>query len=84
MLDNTVKPYYLVISTIQSKKRHKNKGCEFMAITLKAARVNKGLTQREAAKTLGISESTLFGYEKGKTKWHYCPNCGKPIRRINK
>lgn len=38
-----------------------------MAITLKAARVNKNLTQRQAAKMLGISESTLFNYEKGKT-----------------
>ncbi len=38
-----------------------------MAITLKAARVNKDLTQREAADLLEISESTLFNYEKGKT-----------------
>lgn len=38
-----------------------------MAITLKAARVNKDLTQRQAAERLGISEATLFNYEKGKT-----------------
>lgn len=38
-----------------------------MAITLKAARVNKNLTQREAAEILGVSESTLLNYEKGKT-----------------
>ena len=38
-----------------------------MAITLKAARVNKNLTQKEAAELLGISESTLLNYEKGKT-----------------
>ena len=36
-----------------------------MAITLKAARVNKKLTQAEAAKMLGISEKTLANYEKG-------------------
>lgn len=38
-----------------------------MAITLRAARVNKDLTQKEAAEKLGISESTLVNYEKGKT-----------------
>ena len=37
-----------------------------MAITLKAARVNKGLTQTEAAKLLGVSETTLMGWEKQK------------------
>ena len=37
-----------------------------MGITLKAARVNKGLTQKEAAKKLGVSESTLICYEKGR------------------
>lgn len=36
-------------------------------ITLKAARVNKGLTQSEAAQLLNISPSTLLKYEKGKT-----------------
>lgn len=41
-----------------------------MAITLKAARVNKSLTRVEAAKMLGISTDTLRNYEKGKT----CPN----------
>lgn len=38
-----------------------------MSITLKAARVNKGLTQKEAAVSLEISEATLFSYEKGRT-----------------
>lgn len=33
-------------------------------ITLKAARVNAGLTQKEAAKKLGISNQTLSRYEK--------------------
>lgn len=39
-----------------------------MAITLKAARVNAGLTQKEAAKRLGISKATLASYENYKTK----------------
>ena len=37
-----------------------------MAITLKAARVNKGYNQSEAAKLLGVSKSTLQNYEAGK------------------
>lgn len=37
-----------------------------MAITLKAARVNKQLTQKEAAKKLGISDRTLYLWENGK------------------
>lgn len=38
-----------------------------MAITLKAARVNRNLTQPEAAELLGISTDTLRNWEKGKT-----------------
>lgn len=38
-----------------------------MAITLKAARVNAGLAQSEAAKRLNISESTLSKWESGKS-----------------
>ena len=38
-----------------------------MAIHLKAARVNAGFTQEEAAKKLGISKNTLANYEKYKT-----------------
>ena len=38
-----------------------------MAITLKAARVNAGLTQKEAAKRLKISKGTLTSYEKYRT-----------------
>lgn len=38
-----------------------------MAITLKAARVNKNLTQKEAAKLIGVSTDTLINYEKGKS-----------------
>lgn len=33
-------------------------------ITVKAARVNAGLTQAEAAKRLGITRGTLIKYEK--------------------
>ena len=36
-------------------------------ITLKAARVNADLSQREAAKALGVNVSTLQNYEAGKT-----------------
>lgn len=39
-----------------------------MAIKLKAARVNAGLTQVEASKELGISKGTLASYEMYKTK----------------
>ena len=38
-----------------------------MAITLKAARVNAGLTQKEAAKRLKISKGTLASYEMYRT-----------------
>lgn len=38
-----------------------------MSITLKAARVNAGLSQTEAANRLGISRNTLLNYEKYKT-----------------
>lgn len=36
-------------------------------ITLKAARVNADLSQKEAASALGINVSTLQNYESGKT-----------------
>ena len=38
-----------------------------MAITLKAARVNSGLSQEEAATKIGVSVYTLANYENGKT-----------------
>lgn len=37
-------------------------------ITLKAARVNAGLTQKEIAEILNRSESTIINWENGKTK----------------
>ena len=36
-----------------------------LKITLKSARVNAGLTQKEAAKKLGISNKTLCSWENG-------------------
>ncbi|MDD7291501.1 helix-turn-helix transcriptional regulator [Veillonella caviae] len=36
-------------------------------LTLKAARVNVGLTQKQAANGIGVSESTLLKYEQGKS-----------------
>lgn len=38
-----------------------------MGMTLKAARINKGLTQKEAAEKIGISVFTLGNYERGKS-----------------
>lgn len=38
-----------------------------MAIYLKAARVNAGFTQEEAAQKLGISKGTLANYEAYRT-----------------
>lgn len=38
-----------------------------MAITLKAARMNKGYDQNTASKLIGISPDTLSNYERGKT-----------------
>ena len=36
-----------------------------MQITLKAARVNKGLTQHEAGKAIGVTADTLSNWERG-------------------
>lgn len=36
-------------------------------ITLKAARVNAGLSQKEAAMKLGVDRSTLYLWENGKS-----------------
>lgn len=38
-----------------------------LKITLEAARVNAGLSQKEAAKRLTVSNKTLCNWEKGKT-----------------
>ena len=39
-----------------------------MRISLKAARVNKGLTQSELAEMVGVTKCTVGSWEKGKTK----------------
>lgn len=36
-------------------------------VSLEAARVNAGLSQKDAAKALGINVSTLSNWERGKT-----------------
>lgn len=46
-------------------------------LTLKAARINAGLTQSEAAEKLGISKTSLHNYERGKS----VPNI-RVIKRI--
>ncbi|MBQ9313535.1 MAG: helix-turn-helix transcriptional regulator [Clostridia bacterium] len=38
-----------------------------MAMTLKAIRINKGLSQEEAAKLIGVGSDTLSNYERGIT-----------------
>lgn len=38
-----------------------------MKITLKAARINKGLSTEEVAKQIGVSSRTLQNWEKGNT-----------------
>ncbi|WP_368234657.1 helix-turn-helix transcriptional regulator [Anaerotruncus rubiinfantis] len=38
-----------------------------MQISLKAARVNAGLKQREAAKAVGVDVTTIIKWENGKT-----------------
>ena len=39
-----------------------------MGMSLRAARVNAGLTQKEAAKALNIGKNTITNYEKYRTK----------------
>lgn len=38
-----------------------------MKITLKAARVNKGLTQKMAADKIGVTKDTIGNWERGKS-----------------
>lgn len=38
-----------------------------MKMTLKAARVNKSLTQLQAAEILGVTEDTVSNWERGKS-----------------
>jgi transcriptional regulator with XRE-family HTH domain len=38
-----------------------------LRVSLKAARVNRGLSQKDVAKALGISNKTVSSWEKGET-----------------
>lgn len=38
-----------------------------MQLTLKAVRINRGLSQEDAANLIGISQDTLSNYERGLT-----------------
>lgn len=38
-----------------------------MKLTLKAARVNRGLTQKTAADAIGVTEDTMSNWERGKS-----------------
>ncbi len=38
-----------------------------MPMTLKSARVNKGLTQAQAAERIGVTVDTLSNYERGRS-----------------
>lgn len=38
-----------------------------MRVTLKAARINKGLTQEDVAKELNVTKKTVGSWEMGKT-----------------
>ena len=44
---------------------------DFPKIKLKAARVNRGLSQQEAAKAIGRSKQTIINWENGKTGIRY-------------
>lgn len=61
-----------------------------MEITLKAARVNAGLTQQQAVDASGISRSTLHRWENGKGSPKFndliklCNLYGVPVECIKK
>ena len=46
---------------------HQCKGGEKMKITLRAARINKGLTQAEVGAALSVNKKTVGSWEKGRT-----------------
>ena len=45
----------------------RKEGADMTRITLRAARVNAGLTLKEVAKKLGVTERTVGNWEKGST-----------------
>ena len=58
-------------------------------ISMAAARVNAGLTQKEAAEKIGVSRSTIKNWESGKTSPKYkhigtiCGVYAMPVDCIN-
>ena len=53
-----------------------------MKLTLKAARINKGLSQEEAARLIGVGTDTLGNYERGVT-YPYVPTLKKIEKSYN-
>ena len=60
---------YSILFVNRLKRIMKGECKEMAKLTLAAARVNKGLSQKEAAKFLNVSNKTLSNWEKGST----CP-----------
>ena len=58
----------------------KSKGCDTLAMYIKAARVDAELTQAKTANALGISKSTYASYENYKTSPDI--NMAKRIARL--
>lgn len=58
------KPKFMVYPNIVNTRKE---GADMTQITLRAARVNAGLTLKEVAKKLGVTERTVGNWEKGST-----------------
>ena len=71
-------------------RKAKQKGGGEMEITLKAARINAGLTQEQVKAETGYSRNTLYRWEKGvgSPKWkdlkRLCELYGVPVGCIKK
>lgn len=58
------KPKFMVYPNLVNTRKE---GADMTRITLRAARVNAGLTLKEVAKKLGVTERTVSNWEKGST-----------------
>ena len=58
------KPKFMVYPNLVNTRKG---GADMTRITLRAARVNAGLTLKEVAKKLGVTERTVGNWEKGST-----------------